>query len=195
MWQLLYLHIEKMGVVLDNDEKAILQDLFKPKKFRKGQYILQQGDVVKYETIVTKGLTRTYSVSDKGQEHVIGFGPEEWWVGDLYSLFTGEPSAYNIDCLEETDVLQITRTGLDELCLRVPKMNIYYRDLYRNSVIAFNKRLHATLEKTAPERYAEFQEKYPQIEQRVPNHQIAAFLGITPQSLSRIRRQLVSPKD
>lgn len=193
MWQLLYRHIENMGVVLDDSEKAVLQQLFKPRKFRKGQYILQQGDAVKYETLVTKGITRTYSVSEKGQEHVISFGPEEWWVGDLYSFFTGEPGIYNIDCLEETEVLQITRAGIDELCLRVPKMNIYYRDLYRNSVIAFNKRLRSTLEKTALERYEEFQQNYPHIEQRVPNHQIAAFLGITPQSLSRIRRQAVNP--
>ncbi len=195
MWQVLYQNIEKLGVRLDANELLLLQEYFKIRKFRKNQYIVQQGDVVRYETFVVKGITRTYTVDDREQEHVIAFSPEGWWVGDLYSFFTDNSTTYNIDCLEETTVLQITRDGLEKLCVNVPKLNCYYRDLYRNSVIANIKRLQSTLEKTALERYQEFQEKYPQVEQRVPNHQIAAFLGITPQSLSRIRRLSVKPKN
>lgn len=194
MWDILYQNINKLGVVLDGDEKAILQLLFKHRKFRKGQYIVQQGDVVKYETFIISGVTRTYTVDEKGQEHIISFGVEGWWTGDLYSFNTQNPTAFNIDCIAETEVLQITKTALDELCLKVPKMNIYYRDLYRNSVVAFNKRMQSTLEKSALERYEEFRQNYPLIEQRVANHQIASFLGITPQSLSRIRRQKANLK-
>lgn len=181
-------------MVLNDEEKTVLMSAFKVRKFRKGQYIVQQGDVVKYENFIVRGLTRTYTIDDKGQEHVIYFAAEGWWTGDLYSFFTEEPTAYNIDCLEETEVLQITKATLDELCLKVPKMNIYYRDLYRNSVIAFHKRLQSTLEKSAVERYEEFLHNYPLVQQRVPNHQIASFLGITPQSLSRIRRPAAKVK-
>ncbi|MFD0749374.1 Crp/Fnr family transcriptional regulator [Mucilaginibacter calamicampi] len=194
MWDLFYQSIQKLGVVLNDDEKAVIQQLFKYRKFRKGQYIVQQDDVVKYETFIISGVTRTYTVDDKGQEHIITFGVEGWWTGDLYSFYTQNATAFNIDCIAATEVLQITQPALDELCLEVPKMNIYYRNLYRNSVIAFSKRMQSTLEKSAPQRYEEFRQNYPLIEQRVANHQIASFLGITPQSLSRIRRLVAKPK-
>jgi len=194
MWDILYQNIDKLGVVLNDDEKAILQSLFKYRKFRKGQYIVQQDDVVKYESFIISGVTRTYTVDEKGQEHIITFGTDGWWTGDLYSFFTQKATAYNIDCIAETEVLQITQPALEELCNKVPKMNIYYRNLYRNSIIAFSKRMQSTLEKSAPERYEEFRQNYPLIEQRVANHQIASFLGITAQSLSRIRRQAANAK-
>ena len=172
------------------EETAAVESLFTHKKFRRNQYILQQGDIARYETFICKGLTRTYEVDEKGQEHVLFFGPENWWVGDLYSFLCDVPSQYNVDCLEETEVLQIARPDLDLLYMRVPRMNQYFRILFQNAYISFAQRTSSTLSKPAIQRYREFQEKYPHIEARVPNHQIASFLGITPQSLSRIRRQL-----
>jgi CRP-like cAMP-binding protein len=191
MWDLLLKNIAAKGVVLTEAEQAIVCELFTHRKLRKNQYILQQDDVAKHEYFVVKGITRTYLVDNKGNEHVIKFSPEDWWAGDLYSFFSGQPSSYNIDCLEDTEILQITREGLDRLYREVPKMYAYFCNLYTNSIIAYNRRVADSLHKTALDRYRDFISRYPQIEQRVPNHQIASFLGIKPQSLSRLRKQLV----
>src|SRR3569833_3076708 len=107
-------------VTLTEDEAGIIESLFKSKKFRKHQYILQDGEIARYETFIVKGVTRVYEVNEKGQEHILQFGLEDWWVGDLYSFLTVTPTRYNIDCLEDTEVLQITKTDLETLYERVP---------------------------------------------------------------------------
>ena len=186
MWELFLQNIAKKGVSLSNEEIEVIQSLFSHKKLRRNQYILQQGDVARYETFVVSGLTRTYEVDNNGLEHVLFFGPEDWWVGDLYSFLSGKPSLYNVDCLEATEVLQISRENLDRVYELVPKMNFYFRLLLQNAFIALTQRISSTLSKPALQRYQEFLNQYPHIEQRIPNHQIASFLGITPQSLSRL---------
>ena len=128
-------------------------------------------------------------MDNNGLEHVLFFGPEDWWVGDLYSFLSGKPSLYNVDCLEATEVLQISRENLDRVYELVPKMIFYFRLLLQNAFIALTQRISSTLSKPALQRYQEFLNQYPHIEQRIPNHQIASFLGITPQSLSRLRRE------
>ncbi|HJW17625.1 MAG TPA: Crp/Fnr family transcriptional regulator [Flavisolibacter sp.] len=188
MWTPLLQNIAKRNIDLTPEETKILQSLFQYRKFRKNQYILQQGDIARYETFVLRGLTRTYEVDEKGQEHVLFFGPEDWWVGDLYSFLSGNPSQYNVDCLEETEVVQISKQKLDVLYERVPKMNQYFRILLQHAFIATSQRVSASLSKSALDRYKEFIERYPGLGQRVLNNQIASFLGITPQSLSRIRK-------
>ena len=184
-----YLLIKNLSkyITLTEEERQIILALFTPKKFRKHQYVLQEGDVTRYETFVVNGLTRTYEVDEKGQEHVVQFGIEDWWIGDLYSFLTETPSRYNIDCLEDTEVLQITKANLELLYQKVPKLERHFRILVQNAYIATTRRVSSTLIKSAAERYEEFLTTYPEIQQRVPNHQIASYLGITPQSLSRIR--------
>jgi CRP-like cAMP-binding protein len=191
MWDLLLKNLGKY-ITLSDEDIAIIESLFSYRKFRKRQYILQEGDINRYETYIIKGITRTYEVDEKGQEHIIQFGLEDWWIGDLYSFLTETPSKYNIDCLEDTEVLQITKPDLELLYEKVPKMERHFRIMIQNAFIATTRRLSATLIKSAAERYEEFIEKYPHIEQRVPNHQVASFLGIAPQSLSRIRSQSIA---
>lgn len=189
MWDLLFENIASKGVVLTEDEMEILKNCFTHKKYRKHQYIVQEGDVVEYDYFVIEGLARTYRVDEKGQERILRFTPEDWWAGDLASFFGRIPTQYNIDCIEDTEVLRIGLDGLDVLFEKVPQMNKYFRLLYQKSIVAFNARLTSSMTQSAAERYEEFVKRYPQIEQRVPNHQIAAYLGIAPQSLSRIRSQ------
>lgn len=188
MWDLLIKSLSKY-VELTPAEIEIIQSLYTFKKFRKKQYIEQEGNVSRNETFIIKGLTRTYQVDDKGQEHILNFGPEGWWVGDLYSFLSETPTRYNIDCLEDTEVLQISKPNLETLYAKVPKMERHFRIIIQNAFIASTRRLASSLARSAAERYDEFIVNYPQIEQRVPNHQIASYLGITPQSLSRIRSQ------
>lgn len=191
MWEHLTRNFNK-SVQLSNSDIGIIQSLFTPKKFRKRQYILQEGDVSRWETYVVSGLTRTYEIDDKGQEHVIQFGPEDWWVGDMFSFLTETPTRFNIDCLENTLVLQISKPDLDLLYQQVPATERHFRIMIQNAYIASTNRISSSLQKTAPERYNEFITCYPHIDQRVPNHQIASYLGITPQSLSRIRSKVAS---
>lgn len=174
-------------VTLTPEEIEVIDALFTFKTFRKRQYIMQEGEVTRYETFIVKGATRMYEVDDKGQEHVVQFGLEDWWVGDLFSFLTETPTKYNIDCIEDTQVYQISKSNLELLYSQVPKMERHFRIIVQNAFIATTTRVASSLIKSAADRYLEFIEKYPQIEQRVPNHQIASYLGITPQSLSRIR--------
>jgi CRP-like cAMP-binding protein len=194
MWDLLLSNIIQRGVHLAAEETAVIKTLFSHKKFRKHQYILQEGEVAAYDNFVIKGICRTYRIDGKGHEHILRFTPEEWWTGDLASFLSGEPTIYNIDCLEDTEVLRITYADLEALFERVPKMNQYFRILYQKSIISYNLRLTSNLSQSASDRYEEFVRRYPAIEQRVPNHQIASYLGITPQSLSRIRGQAMAKK-
>jgi CRP-like cAMP-binding protein len=187
-------NIGDKGVALTTGEKELLSSFFKHRSFRKNQYLLQAGDVARYETFIIRGLTRTVIADEAGQEHVISFNAEDGWTGDLYSYFMQVPTSYTIDCLEATDVLQIGLKDLEQLFTTIPSMNSYFRMLYRNSLISYHQRVASTLCKPAAERYREFLLKYPEIKMRVPDHQIASFLGITPQSLSRIRRQVSQKK-
>lgn len=189
MYELLFKNFERNALFLNGDEQDFLKSLFKHRSYRKNQYILQQGDVCKYETFVISGMLRTYLVDEKGQEHTMMFSPEDWWAGELSSFTAETPSIYNIQCLEKTEILQISKENMDLLFERLPKMNMYFRILYRNSIIAYNRRVAASLCNTALERYLDFMTKYPHIQQRIPNHLIASYLGIAAQSLSRIRRQ------
>ena len=193
MYDILLQHFNK-HIHLTEEEFAECTLLFKYKKYRKYQYLLQNGDITRYETFILKGCTRTYEVDDKGVEHIIQFGLETWWIGDLHSFLTGTPGRLNIDCLEDTEVLQISKADLEKLYEKVPKLERFFRILIQKAYVAAMDRIYSNLSKPAAERYQEFIEKYPHIEQRVPNHQIASYLGITPQSLSRIRSQSIVQK-
>jgi CRP-like cAMP-binding protein len=144
MWDLLIQNLAGRKVLLNEEELEILKSLFTYKKFRRNQYLLQEGNIAGCESFIVKGLTRTYEVDEKGQEHVLFFGPEDWWVGDLYSFLSGTPSKYNVDCLEDTEVVQISKQNLDLLYKKVPKMNLYFRILFQNAFISATQRVGAS---------------------------------------------------
>lgn len=188
MWEPLISNFRRF-IQLTDDDISIIEALFSPKKYKKHQFILQEGNVTKLETYIISGLTRTYEIDEKGLEHVIQFGAEDWWVGDMFSFLTQTPGRLNVDCIEDTHVLQISKPDLESLYQQVPAVERYFRIIIQNAYIASVTRISSWMRKSAYERYTEFLQRYPQIEQRVPNHQIASYLGITPQSLSRIRKQ------
>ena len=193
MFEYLSSHFQK-HISLSPEELSITQELFRYKKYRKHQFILQEGETCRFETFIIKGCTRIYEIDDKGQEHILQFGLENWWVGDLFSFLSGSVSRLNIDCLDDTEVFNISRNDLEELYQKVPRLERYFRILVQNAYMAAMNRIYSNLSKPALERYREFITRYPDIEQRVPNHQIASFLGITPQSLSRVRSQNLQKK-
>jgi CRP-like cAMP-binding protein len=184
----------KEKVSLTEEEFEFCKTLFIPKKIRKKQYLLQAGDVCKYTAFVEKGILRSYTVDDKGNEHILQFALEGWWIADMYSFLTGEPSTYDIDALEDTEVLLLTREANEKLYEKVPKFERYFRILIQNSMVAMQRRLSGTLSLSAEGKYLKLTETYPDIIQRVPQHLVASYLGITPETLSRIRKQLASKK-
>ncbi len=188
--QLLLKNIARF-ITLDKNEEAYILASLKVKKLRKRQYFLQEGDICKYQGFVYKGCLRAYEVDAKGVEHVVQFAPEDWWMGDMYSFYTGQPSRLNIEALEETELYVFDKNGLEDLYEKIPKMERYFRLLMQNALITLSQRVLSTMSKSATERYYDFIQRYPHIEQRVPNHQIASYLGIKPESLSRIRNQKV----
>lgn len=177
-------------VQLTEEEKELTKTFFLPKKLRKRQYLLQEGDVAKYVAFVEKGILRSYTVDEKGGEHILQFAFEGWWIGDAYSMLTNEPSQYNIDALEDCELLLLSKTAEAQLLDRVPKMERYFRILMQNHLIALQRRVTSSLRHTAEEKYNELIQSCPTIPQRIPQHMMASFLGITPETLSRIRKQV-----
>jgi CRP-like cAMP-binding protein len=188
MYELLRHHFNKYVQLSEEEFQRSLQ-YFTFRKFRKHQYILQAGEISRYETYILKGCTRIFEVDEQGKEHILQFGVEDWWVGDMYSLLKATPSNLNIDCLEETEVLQITLENQDRMCADVPQLERHFRKLVQHAYCASIERISSNLSKPALQRYEDFIKKYPHIEQRIPNHLIASYLGIAPQSLSRLRSQ------
>ncbi|MBB1283443.1 Crp/Fnr family transcriptional regulator [Flavisolibacter sp. BT320] len=189
MFELLFQKFDEK-VQLTSEEKELCKNFFQPKKLRKRQYLLQEGDPCRYLAFVEKGMLRSYSIDEKGSEHIIQFAFEGWWISDQYSFLTGEPSVYNIDALEDCELLLLTRAGEEELMEKVPKVERFFRLLLQGNVIATQRRLVSSLSQPAEKRYHDLVESCPTIPQRVPQHMMASFLGITPETLSRIRRKV-----
>lgn len=177
-------------VQLDRTETDFFISLLQTRKLKRKEFLLKQGDICKTENFIVKGCLRTYTIDDNGFEHIVMFGIEDWWVGDLYSFLTQSPATYFIDALEDTVVLQITKANLDKLYDRVPKFERFFRLILQNAFIAQQQRINQNLSFTAEQRYLDFVNKYPQLEQRLSQKQVLAYLGITPVFLSMLRRKL-----
>jgi CRP-like cAMP-binding protein len=161
------------------------------KKLRKRQYLLQEGDVWKYNAFITKGLMRFYSVDESGRENIVSFAKENWWTGDRASLLTGEPSKNNIDAIEDTELILITKTNFDRLCREIPAFNDMVNAILNKSFITSQNRIHSAIAFTAEQKYLDFIQKYPDLLLRIPQAMIASYLGITPETLSRVRKETV----
>ncbi|MEA5427697.1 Crp/Fnr family transcriptional regulator [Arcicella lustrica] len=174
---------------LTSEEEALIEATFQPKKLRKKQYFLQEGDVCKHVGFIVKGAMRQYSVDDKGVEHIVHLYIENYWAGDRESSIMLTPSKYNIDAWEDTEMLIITRAEMMDLMEKIPALVKMIRLMDERNAIANQRRLSSTISNTAEKRYEEFAENHPQFIQRFPQHIIASFLGITKETLSRIRKQ------
>jgi len=173
---------------LTAEEEALIIAAFHPKKLRKKQYFLEEGNVCKYVGFIVKGAMRQYSVDDKGVEHIIHLYIENWWVSDRESAVMLTPSKYNIDAWEDTQLLVATVADMLDLMEKIPSFGQMTRLMDQRSFIASQRRLNSTISNSAEKRYQEFVENHPQFIQRFPQHLIASFLGITKETLSRIRK-------
>jgi CRP-like cAMP-binding protein len=159
------------------------------KKIRKHQYLLQEGDVWKYDAFIAHGCVRTYSIDEKGNEHIIGFAIENWWTGDRESLLSGQPAKFNIDAIQDSTIILFNHTNFNMLCREIPSLNNMVHELLQRSFVVSLNRIQQSLSNTAEEKYRHFIEKYSDFATRIPQNMIASYLGITPETLSRIRKQ------
>jgi CRP-like cAMP-binding protein len=156
--------------------------------------LLQEGDICKYVSFVEKGMLRTYTIGEKGNEYILSFPMDGWWTADLYSFFTGEPSLYNIEALENCELLLLTKSSWNMLLEKMPALERYFRIIIQNNLIAMQRRLLGSMSETAQEKYTKLVATFPDCIQRVPQHMIASYLGISRETLSRIRRQIAVQK-
>jgi CRP-like cAMP-binding protein len=177
-------------VSFTQEEQDIIRSYLTPKKIRKRQYLLQEGDICKMIAFVEKGALRAYSVDDKGNEHIIQFALEGWTISDLYSFLTGEPATYNIDALEDSELVLISKSAQEEILKKCPKYETYTRLQLTGAYLAMQKRLTSILSLPLEERYNSFIKLYPNIVQRVPQHMIASYMGLKPETLSRLRKKI-----
>jgi len=165
---------------------------FIERKVKKHEFVLSEGEISKHIFFTVHGCLRLYAVDNKGKEHIMQFAPENWWIGDIESSSNRSPSSYFIDALEDSDILSMDIISWDKTMTEIPPLAILFQRLMQNRQTASQKRIITSMSATSEERYLEFMKTYPSLAQRIPQHMIASYLGITPESLSRIRKQMVS---
>ena len=176
---------------LTDSEVELIKNTFVPKKIRKRQYLLQEGQICKYSAFIVKGAMRQFSVDDKGAEHIVGLSIENWWAVDRESFVMLTPSVYNIDAWEDTEALLVSKAESLDLLDQIPVLAEWTRKLDEHHAFASQKRLNATISLPAEKRYSDLANTYPEFLQRFPQHIIASYLGITKETLSRIRQHSV----
>ncbi|WP_299462997.1 Crp/Fnr family transcriptional regulator [uncultured Microscilla sp.] len=154
---------------------------------KKKQLMIRAGELVSRQYFVIKGCLRSFLIDDNDREYTVQFGIENWWMSDFTAYFTGAKSILYLECLENCELLAISKNSMDKLYIKVPTLEHFFRQKLERAFVSFQKRIISNLHKSAEERYYDFLAQYPDIEQRVRNYQIASYLGITPESLSRIR--------
>lgn len=179
---------EISGKLLSEDDKHLLMAHFKPKKLRKRQYFLQEGDVCKYIGFIVKGSARTFTVDEKGHEHILKLSLENWWLADFESFYLLTPSRFNIEALEDLEVLQSTNAQIEEFLKQIPAFAAMQNIISQNNTIATQKRMQTAFSYTAEERYEDLVSNYPNFLQRFSQNMIASYLGLSPETLSRIRK-------
>ena len=181
-------------VSLTQEEEAFVRTYLTPKKLRKKQYLLQEGDICKHLCVVEKGALRAYVLNEKGDEHITAFALEGWTMGDLSSFIKEEPATLNIDALEDCELVLISKAAHDELLQKMPKYETYIRKLMTDAYMALQKRTANMISLNLEERYNALMQMYPNIVQRVPQHMIASFMGLSPETLSRVRSRITNKK-
>ncbi|HVK48208.1 MAG TPA: Crp/Fnr family transcriptional regulator [Pseudobacter sp.] len=193
MYEVFLEHINRK-VPLTEEDKAIIKTYLIPKKVRRKQYLLQEGDVCKNIFFVEKGALREYSLDESGREHILQFALEGWAISDLYSFLTGEPATYTIDAIEDSELVMVSKSAHEELLKKVRSYETFTRLNITGAYLSMQRRLTSTVSASLEERYEAFVGLYPHIAERVPQHMIASYLGLTPETLSRVRKRMSKNK-
>jgi len=176
---------------LNEQEKEIFVGYLQPKSLKRKQFLLNEGEVCKYSAFVTSGCLRGYTLDKNGNEHVLEFAPPDWWMADMYSLITQKSGTLNIEALEDTEIILLSKANQEKLYLEIPKFERFFRILIEKSLVANQQRIIDNLSLTAEERYNIFCKRYPTLIDYLPQKQIASYIGVTPEFFSRMRSGLV----
>lgn len=188
MYDLIRENLETKIEISDSDFNVFCEAL-KPRKVKKKKDLLRPGEVCKFTAFVNEGSLRLYSVDDKGVDHVMQIALESYWISDLYSTLTGQPSQLFIEALEDTEVLLLYQSDLERLYIDIPILERCFRKMFAMAYVSTLERVNRSLSEPADVRYNHLLQRHPDLIQRIPLIHIASFLGITPESLSRIRKQ------
>ncbi|MBF4985538.1 Crp/Fnr family transcriptional regulator [Nonlabens mediterrranea] len=177
-------------IVLSQVESRMIEDKMECINLKKGSSLLQAQDTVYHQYYVDQGCLRTYYIDNAGREHTIQFAINDWWISDYTAFFNTGNAIMNIETIQDTTVYKISRSNMEELLQEIPQLETFFRKKMEGAFASFQKRILASLSQTARERYLSFITTYPNIEQSVKNYHIASYLGITTESLSRIRKEI-----
>jgi CRP-like cAMP-binding protein len=178
-------------ISLTPEEESLFLSKIETKHFKAKTILLSSGEICKEGYFVNSGLLRSFNINDNIVEHVLSFACEGWWIGDMYSLLSQKPGNLFIEVLEDSEVEVLSKENQEQLYLEIPKLERFFRILIENSLIANQERLMDNLSLTAEERFEKFCKKYPTLVQKVPQKQIASFIGVTPEFFSKMKSKML----
>lgn len=181
-------------ITLNEAEQSFFLSLLEPRSLRRKTLYLEAGTVCNHSAFVLDGALKSFTVDEDGKEHILSFALRDWWISDLYSLVSRRPAILNIEAIADSEVLLLSRDSQELLFEKVPKFERFFRILVENALVASQQRLIDNMTSTAEDRYLRFIKKYPAVPSCVPQHNIASYLGITPEFLSKIRGRLAKGK-
>lgn len=178
------------GLTFSEDEIKFIESIFHKVVVKKGEILIQPGDKVESQYYILEGCLRAFHTDKQGKEYTIQFGIKDWWMSDFTAFFSGEKAILTVEALEDSIIYKINRQDKEYLYNEIPKIDRFFRIKLERAFAAFQKRILAGISKSAKERYHNFLATYPDIEKHLKNYHIASFLGITTESLSRIRKEM-----
>ena len=177
---------------LSNEEKDFIQQRIKPIAVRKDEILFRQGDYIDYQYYVYDGCLRTYHIDEQGKEHTLQFAIKHWWISDYIAYFGDKKAVLFVECIKDAELFKISKENFEAIYKFSPKIEELFRQKLEKALVRNEKRILANLTSSAKERYVAFLKKYPVIEKNIKNYHIASYLGITTESLSRIRKEIAS---
>ena len=176
-------------IELSPEQSDWIKSLSVVKKLRKHQFLLQEGEICTQHAFVSKGCLRSYHIDCDGKEHIVKFAVENWWIADRDSLLSGQPAKLNIDAVEDSEAVLLSKQNFDLICQKIPAFNGMINNILQSAYNASQNRILANISLSACEKYANFLQRYPDLAGRLPLSMIASYLGISPETLSRVRNQ------
>ena len=180
----------KNSISLSSEAEKYIYSIAKEKLVSKGEILIREGQTVNKTFFVIQGSLRSFCIDKEGKEHTLQFAIKDWWISDFMAIYNNEPASLTVECITDATVIEFNAQKLDEIYLQFPEFESFQRKNLERHVVSLHKRILNQLQLTALERYNLFLEQYPNIEQHVPNYHIASYLGITQQSLSRVRAEI-----
>ena len=184
------IHTIKKSILLSSEAEKYIRSIAKEKFLSKGEVLIRTGQTVNTTFFVTQGSLRSFCIDKEGREHTLQFAIKDWWISDYMAVYNQEPASLTVECITDSVVIELNAQKLDEIYLQFPEFEPYKRKNLERHIVSLHKRILNQLQLTALERYNLFLEEYPNMEKFIPNYHIASYLGITQQSLSRLRAKI-----